>query len=235
MSTITANKPTDPTHLESAPAKRIEPPLRARYVGAMLYFMGAALIAGGVVHYPIDPPQYTVITVVGAFVFALGTVFKEFVLAPVRPTIRRAVWAVTTSLFLSLGVGLTGGGIQHFDQFPERCAIMTPVGLALSYIAYVAKDPEGRWRDLVSRFAAGMAAVVVATWLGMSALAHTIDTTGHHHGGSEPSVTEPATPADSAEPATPTDPAEPTEQTNRKQPTKPVQQPHDDGHTDHHH
>lgn len=232
MSTITANNPARP---EAAPQQRTEPPLWARYVGAMLYFMGAALIAGGVVHYPIDPPQYTVITVVGALVFALGTVFNEFVLAPVRPTIARAVWAVTTSLFLSFGVGLTGGGIQHFDQFPERCAIMTPLGLTLSYVAYVAKDAQGRWRDLVSPFAAGVTVVVVAVWLGMSALAQTIDSTGHDHGSSEPSVTEPAKPADPSDPAGPSDPADPAGQTDRKQVPGSVEEPEGDGHTDHEH
>ncbi len=200
MSTLTATKPAPPAPKASTPEKKTAPPLWARYIGAMLYFMGAALIAGGVVHYPINPPQYTVITVIGAFVFALGTVFNEFVLAPERPTVGRATWAVTISLFLSFGVGLTGGGIQHFAQFPERCAIITPLGLAMSYIAYVAKDTEGRWRDLYSPFAAGVAAVVVAIWLGMSALAATIDSssTGHDHAdGSHSSVTESGTPGGS--------------------------------------
>lgn len=181
MSTFTPAKPAHPAPTAPAVVKA-EPPLWARYIGAMLYFMGAALIAGGVVHYPIDPPQYTVITLVGAVVFALGTVFNEFVLAPEKPTVARAAWAVTISLFLSFGVGLTGGGIQHFDQFPERCAIMTPAGLALSYVAFVLKDKEGGWRDLVGRFAAGVAVFTVGVWLAMSALAASIELAPHDHG-----------------------------------------------------
>lgn len=198
MSTFTTTKP-DQQPSTVVPSKPItEPPLWARYIGAMLYFMGAALIAGGVVHYPIDPPQYAVITAIGALVFALGTVFNEFVLAPVRPTLRRAAWAVTISLFLSFGVGLTGGGVQHFDQFPERCAIMTPLGLAMSYVAFVLKDKEGTWRNLVGVFAAGVAAFVFAVWLGMSALAATIEPAGHDHGTESPGdsgVSEPTSPS----------------------------------------
>jgi hypothetical protein len=190
LTTLTAPKPTPSTTAAPATEKATTPPLWARYVGAMLYFMGAALIAGGVVHYPINPMQYTIICIVGAVVFALGTVFNEFVLAPERPTVRAAVWAVAISLVLSFGVGLAGGGIQHFDQFPERCAIMTPLGLAMSFIAYVAKDPEGNWRSIFGRFGAIVAGVVVATWLGMSALAATIDSTGHDHGTANSSVTE---------------------------------------------
>jgi drug/metabolite transporter (DMT)-like permease len=132
VSTLTATEPAQPNPDTPAPQKNAASPLWARYIGAMPCFMGAALIAGGVVHYPIDPPQYAVLSVIGALVFALGTVFNEFVLAPERPPVRRAIWVVTVSLFLSFGVGLTGGCIQHFDQVPEHCAIMTPLGLAMS-------------------------------------------------------------------------------------------------------
>ncbi|MFC5730931.1 MULTISPECIES: hypothetical protein [Nocardioides] len=221
MSTLTATKPAQPAPTPPAPQQKSEPPLWARYIGAMLYFMGAALIAGGVVHYPIDPPQYTVITIIGALVFALGTVFNEFVLAPERPTLRRAVWAVTISLFLSFGVGLTGGGIQHFDQFPERCAIMTPIGLAMSYVAFVLKDKEGSWRNLVGLFAAGVAAFTIAVWLGMSALAANIEPASHDHGST---------------PDTPSSPSEPNDHDNHEQAPAPAdQQPADDGHTGHSH
>ena len=139
---------TAPERLEQAehPVTPSGPGLYARYIGAMLYFMGAALIAGAVVHYPIDPPQYTVICVVGAFVFLLGTVFNELVLAPERPNLTGALLLVVFSLLLSFGVGLVGGGIQHFTQLPERSALMTPIGLVMSYAAFIAKDtPAPIW------------------------------------------------------------------------------------------
>ncbi len=221
MSTLTATKSAQPAPTPPAAQHKSETPLWARYIGAMLYFMGAALIAGGVVHYPIDPPQYTVITIIGALVFALGTVFNEFVLAPERPTLRRAVWAVTISLFLSFGVGLTGGGIQHFDQFPERCAIMTPIGLAMSYVAFVLKDKEGSWRNLVGLFAAGVAAFTVAVWLGMSALAANIEPASHDHGATTD---------------TPTSPSESKDHSIHEQAPAPAdEQPADDGHSEHSH
>lgn len=195
MSTTTTT--TAPSAERTAPEqprtrKRVgEPSIYARYVGAMLYFVGAALIAGAVVHYPIDPPVYTVICIVGALVFLLGTIVNEFVFAAQRPTLTRAIALVTFSLLLSFGVGLLGGGIQHFEQFPERSAAMTPVGLLMSYAAFVAKDPEGRWRNLFSMFGAGVALVAVVTWFGMSAIADSMDSTGHDHG-------TPAPPADEA-------------------------------------
>ncbi|MFZ3497486.1 hypothetical protein ACODT5_30390 [Streptomyces sp. 5.8] len=155
--------------------------LPARYSGQMLYFMGAALIAGAVVHYPINPSLYAIICVVGAFVFLLGTVVNEFVLADERPALSQAVSLVAFSLLLSFGVGMVGGGIQHFEQFPERSAWMTPLGLLMSYVAFVAKDSKGRWRHLISPFAAAVVVISALTWLGMTALAGTISSDGHSH------------------------------------------------------
>lgn len=168
--------------------KRTEPPsVYARYVGAMLYFVGAALIAGAVVHYPLDPPVYAIICIVGAFVFLLGTVVNEFLLAAERPTLRRAISLVTFSLLLSFGVGMLGGGIQHFEAFPHRSAAMTPIGLVMSYLAFVAKDPEGHWRNIFGKFGASIALLAAVTWFGMSALADSLASAPHDHGTSQPS------------------------------------------------
>lgn len=200
----------DVTAYETELAKRA-PSLYARYIGAMLYFMGAALIAGAVVHYPIDPPQYTVICIVGALVFLLGTIVNEFVLATRRPNARQVFGLVAFSLLLSFGVGMVGGGIQHFTQFPERSAAMTPIGLVMSYAAFIAKDNDGRWRHAFSVFGAGVIVVAGLTWLGMSALGNTMESDGHSHdhGSTETPSERDVPPVDERQPAeAPTDPAD---------------------------
>ncbi len=209
MSTTTITAPSSKRAAPEKPVsrKRVgEPSIYARYVGAMLYFVGAALIAGAVVHYPIDPPVYAVICIVGALVFLLGTIVNEFVFAAVRPTLRRAVALVTFSLLLSFGVGLLGGGIQHFEQFPERSAAMTPIGMLMSYAAFVAKDPDGRWRHVFSLFGASFLLVTALTWVGMSALATTMETPAHDHGTTQtPADQVPADEAPAKQNNTPVD------------------------------
>lgn len=197
--------PDDVTAYEAELAGRT-PSLYARYIGAMLYFMGAALIAGAVVHYPIDPPQYTVICIVGALVFLLGTIVNEFVLASERPNARQALGLVAFSLLLSFGVGMVGGGIQHFTQFPERSAAMTPIGLVMSYAAFIAKDNDGRWRHAFSLFGAGVIVVAALTWIGMAALGDTLDAEGHSH--DQGSTETPVEPADRHPADAPADPAD---------------------------
>lgn len=218
-STITAPSSEGTTTENARSRKRVgEPSLYARYVGAMLYFVGAALIAGAVVHYPIDPPVYTVICMIGALVFVLGTVVNEFIFAAERPTLTRAIALVTFSLLLSFGVGLLGGGIQHFEQFPERSAAMTPIGLLMSFAAFVAKDPQGRWRNLFSLFGAAVVLVAAATWFGMSAIAESIESTNHSHSTGE----------------TPTEEA-PADQTPAQETPGEQDVPADDGHDSHGH
>lgn len=208
MSTITAPTP-ERTDAPSKIKRKRQPNIYSRYVGAMLYFMGAALIAGGVVHYPLDPQLYTIICAVGAFVFLLGTIVNEFILAVERPTLGRAASLVTFSLLLSFGVGMVGGGIQHFTQFPDRSALMTPIGLLLSYTAFIAKESEGRLRHVFSLFGTGFLVVTALTWLGMSALANTIEPAVHDHGTSQtpaedtPHHDEPAEPQQNQAPAEP--------------------------------
>ncbi|MFD7256598.1 hypothetical protein [Streptomyces sp. NPDC059874] len=228
----TALKP----ELDQTPSSRHRRPafdkksLPARYSGQMLYFLGAALIAGAVVHYPINPSLYAIICVVGAFVFLLGTIVNEFVLADERPALGQAVSLVAFSLLLSFGVGLVGGGIQHFEQFPERSAWMTPIGLLMSYVAFVAKDSKGRWRHLVTPFAAGVVVVAALAWLGMTALAGTISSDGHSHDHGSTSQT-PAEP-DQA----PAEQGQPTKApTGHDNPTKAPAAPEGDGHSSHSH
>ena len=194
----------------------------------MLYFVGAALIAGAVVHYPIDPPVYAAICAVGAFVFLLGTIVNEFLLAAERPVLRQAIPLVCFSLLLSFGVGMVGGGIQHFEAFPERSAAMTPIGLLMSYVAFVAKDPKGRWGHLFGRFAVVVVAITSLTWFGMSALADSVGSHGGHQHGSAAS-SDPSAPSD-AQKAPEEAPADQTQA-----PAEQAQAPADDGHSSHQH
>lgn len=102
---------------------------------------------------------------------------------------------------------------------------MTPIGLVMSYVAFVAKDPKGGVRHMFSPFAAGVVVVAALIWLGMTALATTIDSEGHTHGEDAATEAPVEAPAEAPADGRPVDggpsggPAEPT----------------DDGHSSHSH
>ena len=98
-------------------------------------------------------------------------------------------------------------------------AVMTPIGLVMSYAAFIAKDNHGRWRHAFSLFGAGVIVVAGLTWLGMSALGNAIGSDGHSH---DHGSTE--TPAESNVP-----PAD------QEQPAEAPAEPADDGHSSHSH
>ncbi|MFD8231642.1 hypothetical protein ACFV20_07060 [Streptomyces sp. NPDC059696] len=156
------------------------------YLGYATTFVGAGLISGAVVHHPLDPDRYTVISMIGALVFLGSTLLNEFVLKRQRPSASKVVGVVLSSLALSFGIGMLSGGMQHFEDFPERAAMLIPFGLALSFVAYVLRYQTARWRSIVGP--TGILVLVTAgmAFFGLRGIAADMaaksDGGGHSHG-----------------------------------------------------
>ncbi|MFI1183504.1 hypothetical protein ACH4UT_28720 [Streptomyces sp. NPDC020799] len=204
--------------------------LPGRYLGYVGYFVGAGLISGAVVHYPLDPARYTRIAGYGVLVFLAATVLNEFVLKRERPALPRMLLVIGASLMLSFGIGMLSGGLQHFDDFPDRAAMLVPMGMAVSFVAYVLKEAEKPWRRIFSVFGLGVLVAALITFAGLRELAADIITErpagsgGHSHGAEEP--------ADKNEHSEEEAPAAPTSGGPSAPPAPAKQeQPHKDGHS----
>ncbi|MFH9612911.1 hypothetical protein ACH4MM_03925 [Streptomyces pratensis] len=163
--------------------------LLARYLGYVGYFVGAGLISGAVVHHPLDPARYTRIAGYGVLVFLAATLLNEYLLAEKKPALPRMVQVMGASLLLSFGIGMLSGGLQHFEDFPDRAAMLVPFGIALSFVAYVLKDVESSWRRIFSPAGLAVLLVVAVSFMGLRYVASTIDVPaeggGHSHGSGE--------------------------------------------------
>lgn len=163
-------------------------PLLGNYLGYAATFVGAGLISGAIVHHPLDPARYTAIAVVGAAVFLCATLLTEFVLTRRRPKASKVLSIVAASLALSFGIGMLSGGLQHFEDFPERGAMLIPFGLALSFVAYVLRHEPERRRSIIGP--AGVLVLVTAAlaFVGLRGIADGMasesggDGHGHSHG-----------------------------------------------------
>ncbi|MFI2431828.1 hypothetical protein [Streptomyces sp. NPDC018693] len=175
------------------------PPLLGDYLGYAATFVGAGLISGAIVHHPLDPARYTVIAVVGAVVFLCATVLNEFVLTRSRPGAAKVCGVVAASLALSFGIGMLSGGLQHFEDFPERAAMLIPFGLALSFVSYVLRHQPTRWRGLLGPAGILVAVTAVVAFLGLKGIAQEMATEsggdghGHSHGQEPAPEAEPET------------------------------------------
>ncbi|MFF6776528.1 hypothetical protein ACFY8W_23630 [Streptomyces sp. NPDC012637] len=189
-------------------------PLAGRYIGYVLYFVGAGLISGAVVHHPLDPARYTAVGLAGVGVFLIATLVNEFLLAQDRPPLGRGLVVIGASLLLSFGIGMLSGGLQHFDDFPARGAVLVPLGVVVSYVAFVIKDPDTPARRLLSPLGLAVLLLAGGGYFGLSALAAgmggaSAEGGGHSHGGGAPESDEHRTQPETATPdngsATPSD------------------------------
>ncbi|MET7911778.1 hypothetical protein ABZS98_26610 [Streptomyces avermitilis] len=206
-------------------------PLAARYLGYVGYFVGAGLISGAVVHHPLDPDRYTRIAAYGALVFLAATVLNEFLLARERPGLARMLIVVGSSLLLSFGIGMLSGGLQHFDDFPARGAVLVPAGIVVSFIAYVIKDADTPTRRIFSLLGLTVMAVAALAFFGLREVAASMEATpdgGHSHGTAEEPATDDHTPATSPSAA-----ATPALGTSAQPKPASTIAPHNDGHAGH--
>jgi hypothetical protein len=171
------------------------------YLGYATTFVGAGLISGAVVHHPLDPDRYTVIALVGAGVFLCATVLNEFILKRQRPSASKVVAIVLASLALSFGIGMLSGGLQHFEDFPERAAMLIPFGLALSFVAYVLRYDAARWRSIIGPTGLLVLVTAAVAFVGLRGIAADMAAEsgggGHSHGEETTSETETAETEDS--------------------------------------
>ncbi|MFD5325186.1 hypothetical protein [Streptomyces sp. NPDC127092] len=202
-------------------------PLAARYLGYVGYFVGAGLISGAVVHHPLDPDRYTRIAAYGALVFLAATILNEVLLTRERPGLGRTLVVVGSSLLLSFGIGMLSGGLQHFDDFPARGAVLVPVGLVVSFVTFVIKDADTPWQRIFSVFGLTVVVVAALAFFGLREVAASMETSssGHDHGTAEEPAADEHAPAPGSPSDAVTDPVTTT-------PPAPASTPssHDDGH-----
>ncbi|MBT2492859.1 hypothetical protein J7E96_30985 [Streptomyces sp. ISL-96] len=179
----TPSEPT-PSHRRSA-SRQQSASLPWRYLGYVGYYVGAGLISGAVVHHPMDPTRYSVIAGAGVLVFLLATVLNDIILATEKPALSRMARVLGTSTMLSFGLGMLSGGMQHFADLPDRCAVLIPLGIVLSFVAYFLKEDKTPWRRIFGLMGLAVLVVTALTFAGLRHIAPTMAEVpggGHSHG-----------------------------------------------------
>lgn len=186
LATTPPPAPSQPTrqHRRSA-SRRESASLPWRYLGYVGYYVGAGLISGAVVHHPMDPTRYSMIAAAGVLVFLLATVLNDIVLASEKPVLSRMLRVLGTSTMLSFGLGMLSGGMQHFADLPERCAVLIPVGIVLSFIAFFLKEATRPWRRIFGLMGLAVLVLSAATFLGLRHIAPTVAGAGGGHSHSD--------------------------------------------------
>ena len=110
------------------------------YVIYIMYFLGVGLISGGIVHMPIEPARYSIILILGSFLFISASFVNEFYIEKKKMNLPQAMKLLFFSLLLSLGVGMVSGGIQHFGDLGGYAVVLIPSGIVLSVLSFIFKN-----------------------------------------------------------------------------------------------
>ncbi|MCA1029497.1 hypothetical protein LCL95_00465 [Bacillus timonensis] len=110
------------------------------YVIYIMYFLGVGLIAGGIVHMPIEPARYSIILLIGAVLFISASFINELLVEKKKMNFSQAIKLLFFSFLLSLGVGMVSGGIQHFGELGGYAVILIPSGIVLSLLSFILKN-----------------------------------------------------------------------------------------------
>jgi hypothetical protein len=168
-------------------------------------FVGAGLISGSLVHFPLDPTRYALIGACGSILFTVASVFGDF--RKKESSTKQMIVLVVAALALALGIGMVSGGIQHFQDFPSRAAKLIPIGIGLSVAAFILRNGYRLKGEHLSWLGAGLVWVLMIVGVGLNQLAGASASPANHHGEEVPAATNGAEPVPSA----PTAPAESAE------------------------
>ena len=153
------------------------------YVLYVALYLGVALTGGSVVHLPLDPGRYLLIGAVGVVIFivASGLDARRRHAAAVEGGGGALGRYIAWSVALSLGLGMLSGSIQHFLDFPHYAAVLLPLGVPVTLVAYMGRERLGLPRPQLWRLGAVVVAFTLALGLGLDLLADEIAPHGHDH------------------------------------------------------
>ena len=151
----------------------------ASWLRYALLFLGVGLISGAIVHFPLNPAKNIVLLSVGGGLFVWGTLWNERHTVHAHPmTSAETVRLVVLSLLLSIGIGMMSGATQHFDEEPEYAAVLIPLGVVLSFVAYSLRERLTRGAKPFLQAVALVAALALGLHVGLDRLAEHF--AGHH-------------------------------------------------------
>ncbi|MFF4229762.1 hypothetical protein [Streptomyces sp. NPDC001820] len=80
-------------------------------------------------------------------------------------------------------------GRCHFDDFPTRGAVLMPLGITVSFVAYVIKDADTPWQRIFSLVGLAVLLAAVVSFVGLRQVAASMgepaEGGGHSHGNAE--------------------------------------------------
>ncbi len=135
----------------------------ALYLQYIALYLGVVLLGGSIVHMPADPARYTILALIGIGIF-LAASFNEVRLKRKNEPEFSAVRYLIISFFMSIGLGMMSGSIQHFLDTPLYSTKLLTIGLFLSAITYYIREHTEKFSKIALQYT--LTIVVVTACIG---------------------------------------------------------------------
>ncbi len=121
------------------------------YFSTLALFVGTAFVSGAIVHTGniSELYKYLVIGIIGIGLFIAGSFIQESIINSKNLQEEGIAKFFLFSLMLSVGIGMISGGTQHFSDFPVYSSYLIPIGLIVSYLAFLLKNNFTFTKNLV--------------------------------------------------------------------------------------
>lgn len=131
------------------------------FLATFAYFLGIGFLSGSIVHFPVGPLKFGIIAAVGVLLFVVGSVLQRRLGLSQAP---EGGWLrfIAGSAFLSVGIGMVSGGVQHFTDFPGYAAALVPAGTLLAAGSFAVRE-----RFAADRHAAAVSAAAIVAALAL--------------------------------------------------------------------
>lgn len=144
----------------------------------LAFFVGAGLVAASMVGLPHSPVPYALMGLGGVALFVVAGALAE--LRNPERTNRSIAIAVGSAVALALGLGMIMGSVTHFGDMPDRASKMIPAGLALTMVAFFAREGFRLASTHVTWIAAAGVWIVVVASAGLSQVSAAIEPDDAH-------------------------------------------------------
>jgi hypothetical protein len=149
-----------------------------KYFQYIASYLGVVLLGGAIVHMPAAPFRYTILAIVGIVIFVFSSFFETRRKKAENPDFNSQYYIII-SFFLSIGLGMLSGSIQHFMDTPMYSSVLLGLGFFISALAfYVRENPTLVFVNAV-RYAGVVVAITALFGGGLYTVAHSIEPHSH--------------------------------------------------------
>ncbi len=149
-----------------------------QYFQYVTSYIGIVLMGGAIVHLPAAPKRYAILAMIGAAVFLVSSYFEIKKKRSQDPNF--GIWAyMLVSFFLSIGLGMISGSIQHFLDTPMYSSILLTAGFFISAFAFYIRENSNILSLHIVRYATLVVSITGILGGGLYSIAHSIEPHSH--------------------------------------------------------